>query len=115
MCDPPADAGGSDINMNKKTIKDIDISGKRVFIRVDFNARRAFLEVHCVDEALEPAADALATREILLLQNIQLPPPEEKDEPDFANHLASLCDVYGKHPRATAHRVHASREGMRHF
>ncbi len=173
--------------MNKKTIKDIDISGKRVFIRVDFNVpikdgkieddtrikgalptieyavekgAKVILASHLgrplkdkkkaeekgtpYDESkysLRPVAeylkelnkfnssfandrvgDAVAAKvnamndgDVLLLENLRLHAGEEKNDPEFAKQLASLCDIYVNDAFGTAHRAHASTEGITHF
>ncbi len=173
--------------MLKKTIKDIDIAGKRVFIRVDFNVpikngeitddtrilgalptikyaiaqgAKVILASHlgrpikdkkkaeekgmpydaakyslkpifeylsklgglnvafaddCVgDEVAEKVAEK-TDGDIILLENLRLHAEEEKNDPEFAKQLASLCDVYVNDAFGTAHRAHASTEGITHF
>src|SRR5437588_467384 len=63
--------------MKKKTIRDIDLAGKRVLVRVDKE--------------------------------------EEKNNPDFARQLAMLGQVYVNDAFGTAHRAHASTEGVTHY
>ena len=173
--------------MNKKTIKDIDIKGKRVFIRVDFNVpikngqieddtrirgavptinyaieqgAKVILASHlgrplkdkkkaeekgmpydAAKYSLKPVAlrlsellgksvhfedaeesnnpqtmvSALEGGEVVLLENLRLNPGEEKNNEDFAKQLAELCDVYVNDAFGTAHRAHASTEGITHF
>jgi len=173
--------------MNKKTIKDIDIAGKRVFIRVDLNVpikggviaddtrirgalptiqyavkqgAKVILASHlgrplkdkkkaeekgmpydaakyslnpvfkylsnvdglsvefagdCVGRSVSEKVAALHNGDLLLLENLRLHPEEEKNDPDFAKQLASLCDVYVNDAFGTAHRAHASTEGITHF
>jgi len=174
--------------MNKKTIKDIDIKGKKVFIRVDFNvpvkgghieddtriigalptiryaveqgarvilashlgrplkdkkkaeekgipydeAKYSLYPVHeylakvdfiksiefandCVGEEVEAEANSLKDGEVLLLENLRLHAGEEKNDPEFAKQLAELADVYVNDAFGTAHRAHASTEGITHF
>jgi phosphoglycerate kinase len=57
----------------------------------------------------------LQAGQVLLLENLRLHPGEEKNDPDFAKQLASLCDVYVNDAFGTAHRSHASTEGITHF
>ncbi|HEY9685972.1 MAG TPA: phosphoglycerate kinase [Coleofasciculaceae cyanobacterium] len=52
--------------------------------------------------------------EILLLENMRFEPGEEKNDPEFAKKLASLGDVYVNDAFGTAHRAHASTEGVAH-
>ena len=173
--------------MFKKTIKDIDIHGKRVFIRVDFNVpvkdgvitddtrirgamptiryaveqgAKVILASHlgrplkdkkkaeekglpydpakyslrpvfqylskldglnvafaedCVGDGVTAQAAAMAAGDVLLLENLRLHAGEEKNDPDFARQLASLCDVYVNDAFGTAHRAHASTEGITHY
>src|SRR5882724_10383193 len=162
--------------MPKLSIKDLDLKGKRVFIRVDFNVplanagqeitsdKRIRASLPTINYALEhgagvilashlgrpkgkpnaemslkPAAVRLqellgrpvkmapdcigpeveamlpAPGEVLLLENLRFHAEEEKDDPDFAKKLAALCDVYVNDAFGSAHRAHASTEGMIRF
>jgi len=171
--------------MNKKTIKDIDIAGKRVFIRVDFNvpikggvigddtriqgalptikyavergakvilashlgrpikdkkkAEEKGLPYDAGKYTLAPVAAklselldrhvgfekdgenaaalvaAMQNGDVLLLENLRLNAGEEKNDPEFAKSLAALCDVYVNDAFGTAHRAHASTEGITHY
>jgi phosphoglycerate kinase len=158
--------------MNKKTIRDIDVAGKRILVRVDFNVPlkegavsddtriRAALPtlnylleqgaalilcshlgrpkgadpafsmdpvaarlgellgrpVQKVDEVVGPevqvAAEALQPSQVLLLQNTRFEAGEKKNDPDLANQLADLADVYVDDAFGSAHRAHASTEGV---
>ena len=161
--------------MNKLTLRDIELAGKRVFMRVDFNVpikegkvkdatrvtetlpsiqyalehgARLILGSHlgrpkgernpemslapvaavlesllkrkvqfvpdCVGDAVAAAADALAPGEVLLLENLRYYKAEEKNDPEFARKLAAIADVYVNDAFGTAHRAHASTEGMTH-
>ena len=173
--------------MNKKTIKDIDLAGKRVFIRVDFNvpikdgvvtddtrilgalptieyaveqggkvilashlgrplkdkkkaeekglpydaakyslkpvfqflSKRDGLKIDfaddCVGDKVWARVAAMTGGDILLLENLRLHAEEEKNDPEFAKQLAALCDVYVNDAFGTAHRAHASTEGITHY
>jgi len=164
--------------MKKKTVRDIDIGGKRVLVRVDFNVpfdvktgaisddRRIraalptiqyLLERKCrvvlcshlgrpkgkvvedmrlapiakrlsellglpvattedsVGAEVERAVSSLKGGEVLLLENLRFHPEEEKNDPDFAKALSGLADVYVNDAFGTAHRAHASTEGVAHY
>jgi len=63
----------------------------------------------------EVAAMKPAPGEVLLLENLRFHPEEEKNDPEFAKKLAALCDVYVNDAFGSAHRAHASTEGMIRF
>ncbi len=168
--------------MNKKTVKDIDVAGKRVLVRVDFNvpldadrnitddrrivaalptikylvdngakvilmshlgrpktdddgkvlpdSKEAFnmkpvakrlseklgREVKVVDDCIgddvKKAAADLKDGEVLLLENVRFYKKEKKNDPAFAEELASLGEIYVNDAFGTAHRAHASTEGV---
>jgi phosphoglycerate kinase len=51
----------------------------------------------------------------LLLENLRFHPEEEKNDPEFSKKLASLADFYVNDAFGSAHRAHASTEGITHF
>lgn len=69
----------------------------------------------CIGEAASKVVDSLKSGEIALLENLRFYAEEEKNDPDFAKKLASLCDIYVNDAFGTAHRAHASTEGMTKF
>jgi phosphoglycerate kinase len=161
---------------NKKTVRDIDVQGKKVLERVDFNVPLkdgkvddgtrvkaalptiqylldhgaavilcshlgrpkggpdpkfslkpvaeylsgllgkpvAFAE-DCIGPVAEAAARALKPGEVLVLENTRFHPEEEKNDLGMAEKLASLADLYVNDAFGTAHRAHASTEGVTHF
>jgi len=59
--------------------------------------------------------EAMANGELILLENLRFHPGEEKNDPKFAEGLASLADIYVNDAFATAHRAHASTAGVTKF
>ena len=162
--------------MNKKTVKDIDLKGKRVLMRVDFNvpmqdskvtddkrikasmptiqyvldqgaslllashlgrpkggpdpefSLRPAAEVlsallgipvkmapDCVGPEVEAMAKDLKPGEVMMLENTRFHAGEEKNDPELAKQMASLADVYVNDAFGSAHRGHASTEGIARF
>jgi phosphoglycerate kinase len=159
--------------MSIKTIEDIQVAGKRVFVRVDFNVpmkggaisddsrivaalptirylakagAKVILCSHlgrpkgkpnpeyslspvandlavklgipvtfineCVGVAVEMAVKAMSDGGVALLENVRFHEGEEKNDPEFAKALAANADIYVNDAFGTAHRAHASTEGM---
>jgi len=67
-----------------------------------------------VGEEVSAMASALAPGEVLLLENSRYEPGETKNDPELAEALASLADVYVNDAFGTAHRAHATTEGVAH-
>jgi phosphoglycerate kinase len=165
--------------MSFLSIRDLDLSGKRVFIRVDFNVplakgpdgkmeitsdKRIKASLPTIQYALEHGAAVIlashldrpkgkrvpemslapvavhlkqllnrpvkmapdcvghevqamlpAPGEVFLLENLRYHAEEEKNDPEFAKQLAALCDIYVNDAFGSAHRAHASTEGIVHF
>ena len=66
----------------------------------------------CVGPAAEAAVGALADGDIVLLENVRFHPEEEANDATFAERLAKLGDFYVNDAFGTAHRAHASTEGI---
>ena len=164
--------------MNKKTVRDIDVTRKRVLVRADLNVpfapdtttitddgriRAALPTVHylrergariilcshlgrpsgkvvdglslkpvaerleqllgqpvaytldCIGTEVEEAIAALNPGQLLLLENLRFHKEEEENDAAFARALASLAEVYVNDAFGTAHRAHASTEGVAHY
>ena len=160
----------------KKTIRDIDIKGKKVLVRVDFNVplnetgvgddtriRAALPTIQylldggaavilcshlgrpkggpdpkyslrpvaehlssligkpvkfssdCIGPEAKEAAEELKPGEVLMLENTRFHAEEEKNDAEMSRQLASLADLYVNDAFGTAHRAHASTEGVTHF
>ena len=69
----------------------------------------------CVGEAVEAAVGKLEDGNVLLLENLRYYKEETDNDPDFAKKLAGLGDLYVNDAFGTAHRAHASTEGVTHF
>ena len=68
-----------------------------------------------IGEEVEKEVKALKPGEVLLLENVRFYPDEEKNGEEFAKTLASYGDLYVNDAFGTAHRAHASTEGVAHF
>ena len=162
--------------MASRTLSDLDVSGKRVLVRVDFNVpikngaitddtriraslptitwlldhgATVILASHlgrpkgkpnpefslrpcaerlstllggrpvqfaedCVGETARAAIQAAGKGGVVLLENLRFHPEEEKNDSAFAEQLAGLADVYVNDAFGSAHRAHASTEGIVH-
>lgn len=69
----------------------------------------------CVGEPAKKAVEALSPGDVLLLENLRFHPEEEKNDPGFAKELADLADLYVNDAFGSAHRAHASTEGITRF
>ncbi|GHU01790.1 phosphoglycerate kinase [Alphaproteobacteria bacterium] len=117
------------------TVRDLAAKGARVIVASHFGrpdgkvveamslrivldplARAVGLPVAFADDCIGPhakvAADALADGQVLLLENLRFHAEEEANDPAFSAALADLCDIYVDDAFSTAHRAHASTEGM---
>ena len=163
--------------MSKKTIRDIDLSGKRVFVRCDFNVpmdenqnitdnRRIvaaiptikyLIEQGCkivlsshlgrpkgefkkefslapvavelskqlgqevlmakdvIGEDAKRLAENLQPGQVMLLENVRFHKEETDNDPEFAKQLANFGEVFVNDAFGTAHRAHASTEGVAHY
>lgn len=161
---------------NKKLITDVDVQGKRVLVRVDFNVpikdgrvvddtriRAALPTIQylldhgaacilcshlgrpkegpeakysmrptaeylatlleqpvafaedCIGPVATQAADKLKPGDVLVLENTRFHKGETKNDPEMARQLASLADLYVNDAFGSAHRAHASTEGVTHY
>ena len=69
----------------------------------------------CVGPEVEKAVNDLKDGEVILLENLRFHNEETKNDPEFAKKLAALCDIYVNDAFGTAHRAHASTEGITHY
>ena len=69
----------------------------------------------CKGPEVEAQAKSLQPGQVLLLENLRFHKEEEKNNPDFARQLALLGEVYVNDAFGSAHRAHASTEGVTHY
>jgi phosphoglycerate kinase len=69
----------------------------------------------CVGDQVKPLVDSLNVGEILLLENLRFHKGEEGNDPEFAKKLAAWGDIFVNDAFGTAHRAHASTEGVTNF
>lgn len=66
----------------------------------------------CIGDEAKKLADSLREGEVLLLENLRFHAEEENNDPEFAKKLAELGDLYINDAFGSAHRAHASTEGV---
>ena len=64
---------------------------------------------------VQKAIEAVPPGGVIMLENLRFHPGEEQNDPEFASELASLAEVYVDDAFGTAHRAHASTEGVTHL
>ena len=74
--------------------------------------KEVYMAKDCIGSQVEADIDRLADGGVLLLENVRFYEEEEKNNPEFAAKLAALADVYVNDAFGTAHRAHASTEGV---
>jgi 3-phosphoglycerate kinase len=68
----------------------------------------------CVGEQVRSLVEKLREGEVLLLENLRFHAEETENDPEFSKQLAGLADIYVNDAFGTAHRAHASTEGIAH-
>jgi phosphoglycerate kinase len=66
----------------------------------------------CIGDEVASKIGAMANGQVALLENVRFYPEEEKNDPEFAKKLAANADLYVNDAFGTAHRAHASTEGV---
>jgi phosphoglycerate kinase len=69
----------------------------------------------CIGDEVANKVGALQNGDVLLLENVRFHSEEEKNDSEFAKKLASNADLYVNDAFGTAHRAHASTEGVTHY
>ena len=114
-----ADAGGKVILLSHfgrpKGKRDPKYSLKAVAAEVSHVIKRPVRFVDdCIGETAQRAVAAMHPGDIICLENTRFYPGEEKNDPDFVAELAKLGDLWVNDAFSTAHRAHASTEGLGH-
>ena len=125
------------IDRSAATIKDLADKGARVIVMTHFGrpkgreekfSQKLLLEPlskavgrpvgwadDCIGSEVETLINAMKDGDVVLLENVRFHPEEEKNDPDFARKLAANGDLYVNDAFSTAHRAHASTEGLAHI
>ncbi len=69
----------------------------------------------CIGPEVEQAAQAMQPGDVILLENTRFHPEEKKNDPDFAQRLAGLAELYVNDAFGAAHRAHASNVGVAEY
>ena len=77
--------------------------------------RKVTLAPDVIGSEVDSLVSALKPGDVLMLENVRFYKEEEKNDPEFAKKLASYGDVYVNDAFGTAHRAHASTEGVAHY
>ena len=85
---------------------------KRLSEKLGFEVK---LAADVIGESAKALAAEVKAGEAILLENVRFHAEEEKNVPEFARELASLADIFVNDAFGTAHRAHASTEGVTHY
>jgi phosphoglycerate kinase len=69
----------------------------------------------CVGDGVAAIVNAMSNGQVVLLENLRFHNEEEANDPEFAKQLAANADLYVNEAFGTAHRAHASTEGVTHY
>ena len=69
----------------------------------------------CVGDGVATIVNAMSNGQVVLLENLRFHNEEEANDPEFAKQLAANADLYVNEAFGTAHRAHASTEGVTHY
>ncbi len=103
-------------DVSKQGEEPVEITaGAAALGRAEIKNDRVFFAADCVGEEVANKVNALKAGQVLLLENLRLHAEEEKNDEGFSKQLAELADVYVNDAFGTAHRAHASTEGITKF
>jgi phosphoglycerate kinase len=92
-----------------------DLSLRPVAVRLEeLLGRPVIFAEDCVGPPARAAVERAGANGVVLLENLRFHPEEERNDPAFARQLAELADVYVNDAFGSAHRAHASTEGIVH-
>ncbi|MCH5352804.1 MAG: phosphoglycerate kinase, partial [Acutalibacter sp.] len=77
--------------------------------------KEVIMAADCIGPDAKAKAAALKDGDVMILENIRFHAEETKNDPEFAKELASMADIYVNDAFGTAHRAHASTEGVSHY
>ena len=77
--------------------------------------QEVYMAKDVIGEETKKKAASLKEGEVMLLENLRFHAEEEKNDPEFAKELASYGEIYVNDAFGTAHRAHASTEGVAHY
>ena len=77
--------------------------------------QEVYMAKDVIGEETKKKAASLKNGEVMLLENLRFHAEEEKNDPEFAKELASYGEIYVNDAFGTAHRAHASTEGVAHY
>jgi phosphoglycerate kinase len=89
--------------------------GETTFGKAEVKNDKVFFAKDCIGDEVKERVNQLNEGEVLLLENLRLHAEEEANDENFAKQLAEFADVYVNDAFGTAHRAHASTEGITHF
>ena len=69
----------------------------------------------CIGQPVERVVEGMNAGDVVLLENLRFYAEEEKNDPEFAKKLAAFGDLYVNDAFGSAHRAHASTEGVTHY
>jgi phosphoglycerate kinase len=69
----------------------------------------------CIGDNVAAKVAAMQNGDVILLENVRFHPEEEANDPEFSKQLATVADLYVNDAFGTAHRAHASTEGVAHY
>lgn len=69
----------------------------------------------CIGDEVASKVAAMQNGDVMLLENVRFHPEEEANDPEFSKQLAAVADLYVNDAFGTAHRAHASTEGVAHY